>query len=32
MKEKQVSDFTLIFKKISDIIWGKKEENIEKKK
>lgn len=33
MKEKQVSDFTLIFKKkISDIIWGKKEEKIEKKK
>lgn len=32
MKEKQVSDFTLIFKKINDIIWGKKEEKIEKKK
>lgn len=32
MKEKQVSDFTLIFKKISDIIWGRKEEKIEKKK
>ncbi len=32
MKEKQVSDFTLIFKKISDIIWGKKEGKIEKKK
>src|SRR3712207_3782843 len=32
MKEKQVSDFTLILQKISDIIWGKKEEKIEKKK
>ena len=32
MKEKQVSDFTLILQKISDIIRGKKEEKIEKKK
>src|SRR3712207_7053473 len=32
MKEKQVSDFTLIYKKISEIIWGKKQGKIEKKK